>query len=75
ILVETAFISNPEEERRLSEPQHQQRIAEAIFSGVRSYLIRHAAAQRGNDLAAELDVGMQLFAAEIQKTVLEAQFL
>ena len=46
ILVETAFISNPEEERRLSDPQHQQRIAEAIFSGVRSYLIRHAAAPR-----------------------------
>ncbi len=46
ILVETAFISNPDEERRLSDPQHQQRLAEAIFSGVRSYLIRHAAAPR-----------------------------
>ena len=46
ILVETAFISNPEEERRLADPQHQQRIAEAIFSGIRSYLVRHAAAPR-----------------------------
>ncbi|MFM7569874.1 MAG: N-acetylmuramoyl-L-alanine amidase, partial [Betaproteobacteria bacterium] len=46
ILVETAFISNPDEERRLADPQHQQRLAEAIFSGVRSYLIRHAAAPR-----------------------------
>ncbi|MBM3406107.1 MAG: AMIN domain-containing protein [Betaproteobacteria bacterium] len=46
ILVETAFISNPDEERRLADPQHQQQLAEAIFSGVRSYLIRHAAAPR-----------------------------
>jgi N-acetylmuramoyl-L-alanine amidase len=46
ILVETAFISNPDEERRLSDPQHQSRIAEAIFSGIRSYLVRHAAAPR-----------------------------
>jgi len=46
ILVETAFISNPDEERRLSDPQHQNRLAEAIFSGIRSYLIRHAAAPR-----------------------------
>ena len=46
ILVETAFISNPDEERRLSDPQHQNRLAEAIFSGIRSYLVRHAAAPR-----------------------------
>ena len=46
ILVETAFISNPDEERRLADAQHQQRIAEAIFSGIRSYLIRHASAPR-----------------------------
>ena len=46
ILVETAFISNPDEERRLSDPQHQSRLAEAIFSGIRSYLVRHAAAPR-----------------------------
>ncbi|MFM8546814.1 MAG: N-acetylmuramoyl-L-alanine amidase [Betaproteobacteria bacterium] len=44
ILVETAFISNPEEERRLADPRHQQRLAEAIFSGIEAYLIRHAAA-------------------------------
>lgn len=46
ILVETAFISNPDEERRLSDPQHQTRLAEAVFSGIRSYLVRHAAAPR-----------------------------
>jgi len=46
ILIETAFISNPDEERRLSDPQHQTRLAEAVFSGIRSYLVRHAAAPR-----------------------------
>jgi N-acetylmuramoyl-L-alanine amidase len=37
ILVETAFISNPTEEARLLNPTHQQRLADAIFSGVRTY--------------------------------------
>ena len=46
ILVETAFISNPEEEKRLADPRHQQRLAEAIFSGIETYLVRHAAGPR-----------------------------
>jgi N-acetylmuramoyl-L-alanine amidase len=37
MLVETAFISNPDEEQRLREKTHQQRIAEAILAGVRAY--------------------------------------
>jgi N-acetylmuramoyl-L-alanine amidase len=37
ILVETAFISNPTEEARLVDPRHQQRLAEAIHNGVRTY--------------------------------------
>ena len=37
ILVETAFISNPTEESRLGSGKHQQRLAEAIFQGVRGY--------------------------------------
>ena len=37
ILVETAFISNPTEESRLGSSKHQQRLAEAIFQGVRGY--------------------------------------
>jgi N-acetylmuramoyl-L-alanine amidase len=37
ILVETAFISNPEEEKRLKNPAHQQRLAESILRGVRGY--------------------------------------
>jgi len=37
MLVETAYISNPVEERKLRTQAHQQAIAEAIFSGVREY--------------------------------------
>jgi N-acetylmuramoyl-L-alanine amidase len=37
ILVETAFISNPSEELKLVNTAHQTKIAQAIFSGVRSY--------------------------------------
>ena len=38
LLVETGYISNPTEARRLATEQHQYRMARAIFSGVRDYL-------------------------------------
>ena len=37
ILVETAFISNPTQERRLSNSKEQQKIADAIYKGVIDY--------------------------------------
>jgi N-acetylmuramoyl-L-alanine amidase len=37
LLIETAFISNPEDERKLSSQQHQQRLATAVVDGVRDY--------------------------------------
>ena len=37
ILVETAFISNPEEERRLNDPAYQDRMADALMRGIRRY--------------------------------------
>ncbi len=37
MLVETAFISNATDERRLRDPDHQQLLAEAIRKGVRNY--------------------------------------
>jgi N-acetylmuramoyl-L-alanine amidase len=37
ILVETAFISNPDEERRLRSPKYQRQIAEALLSGISDY--------------------------------------
>jgi len=41
ILVETAFISNPDEERMLRSDRHQQQFAESIASGVRRYFARN----------------------------------
>lgn len=38
MLVETAFISNPEEEQRLQSPAYRQRVARAILDGIREYL-------------------------------------
>jgi N-acetylmuramoyl-L-alanine amidase len=38
ILVELAFISNPEEERKLSDESYQQRLAESIHRGLVRYL-------------------------------------
>jgi N-acetylmuramoyl-L-alanine amidase len=37
MLVETAYISNPLEERKLRTPSEQERLADAIFSGIDSY--------------------------------------
>jgi N-acetylmuramoyl-L-alanine amidase len=41
ILVETAFISNPEEERRLNDPAYQDRLVDAIVDGIKAYFARH----------------------------------
>lgn len=37
VLVETAFISNPAEERNLRKSSHQNELAQAIMAGIRSY--------------------------------------
>ncbi|MBI4005470.1 MAG: N-acetylmuramoyl-L-alanine amidase [Gammaproteobacteria bacterium] len=42
ILIETAYISNPAEEKNLRNRDHQYKLAEAIVSGLRSYFIEHA---------------------------------
>ncbi|GAB7562805.1 N-acetylmuramoyl-L-alanine amidase [Methylobacillus methanolivorans] len=38
ILVETAFITNPEEERRLNDGAHQDKLVNSILSGIKKYL-------------------------------------
>ena len=38
ILVETAFISNPEEEKRLKDSGYQEKMAQAILAGIKRYL-------------------------------------
>ncbi|SCZ26517.1 MULTISPECIES: N-acetylmuramoyl-L-alanine amidase [Burkholderia] len=37
ILVETAFISNPDEERRLNDDSYREEMADAIFRGIKRY--------------------------------------
>jgi N-acetylmuramoyl-L-alanine amidase len=46
ILVETAFLSNPEEEKRLLDEEHQERLAQAILSGIRKYFAQNPALAR-----------------------------
>lgn len=40
ILVETAFISNPEEEKRLKDEAYQQQLATAMFGGIKRYFAK-----------------------------------
>lgn len=44
ILIETAFISNPLEERKLKSKSHQIKMAKAISQGISSYFIQYAPA-------------------------------
>lgn len=46
ILVETAFISNPAEEQKLTDEGYQQKLAEAIFSGIKNYFAKNPALSR-----------------------------
>jgi N-acetylmuramoyl-L-alanine amidase len=41
ILIETAFISNPEEERRLTSSAYQEKIAGAILRGIKGYIAKN----------------------------------
>jgi N-acetylmuramoyl-L-alanine amidase len=51
ILVETAFISNPEEEKRLKDSAYQDKLATAILGGIKRYLAQNPPLAR-NKLAA-----------------------
>ncbi len=41
ILVETAYISNPQEEQNLRSAAHQEKLAQAIFSGIREHFVEN----------------------------------
>jgi N-acetylmuramoyl-L-alanine amidase len=52
ILIETAFISNPDEERKLRDPAYQNKMADAIFTGIKRYFSKNpplAPAQLANN--------------------------
>lgn len=46
ILVETAFISNPEEERKLNSSKHQTKLAKSILKGIKKYFAANPALAR-----------------------------
>lgn len=53
ILVETAFISNPSEERRLNDEEYQIKIANAILGGVKRYFAQNPALSKPKFAQAE----------------------
>jgi len=71
ILVETAFITNPTEERKLRDPAHREQLASAILKGVRGYFedtpppgTWFAAVKSGRIHPGETDAGTLLAAAQ-----------
>lgn len=55
ILVETGFISNPEESRKLATPAYRKQMAQSVFKGIRQYFYQHPPA--GTYIAALLQSG------------------
>ncbi len=41
VLIETAFISNPEEEQRLKSDEYQEQLAEAVMRGIKRYFAKN----------------------------------
>ncbi|HET7557624.1 MAG TPA: N-acetylmuramoyl-L-alanine amidase [Rhodanobacteraceae bacterium] len=71
ILVETAFITNPTEERKLRDPDHREQLASAILKGVQGYFADtpppgtwFAAVKSGRIHPGETDAGTLLAAAQ-----------
>lgn len=50
VLVETAFISNPEEEARLRSDDYQQKLADALMRGIQRYFARNPPLARNRPL-------------------------
>ncbi|MBK9219915.1 MAG: N-acetylmuramoyl-L-alanine amidase [Uliginosibacterium sp.] len=51
MLVETAFISNPEEEKRLTNSAYQEKMAEAMLRGIKRYFAKNPPLAKTNKLA------------------------
>lgn len=74
ILVETAFISNPEEERRLNSSVYQDKMAAALFKGIEAHFKRYAPA---NTLFAQLQKAgksrLKVASRNSNKTLVDSQ--
>ena len=63
MLVETAFISNKDDERKLAQPAHRVKLANAIFTGIERYFqgnapdgTRLAAARRTSGAGTQVEL-------------------
>ncbi len=59
ILVETAFISNPQEERLLNDNAYQDKLARAILEGIREYVAKHPPRPLGPTTQVPLPVALR----------------
>ena len=50
VLVETAFISNPDEEKRLNDPKYQDELADALVRGIVSYFSKNPPLARNRQI-------------------------
>ena len=50
VLIETAFISNPDEELRLRSPAYQAKLADAIMQGIRQYFAKFPPTARSRSI-------------------------
>jgi N-acetylmuramoyl-L-alanine amidase len=50
ILVETAFISNPDEEAKLADPAYRRKLVDALYSGIGRYFARNPPLARNRQL-------------------------
>jgi N-acetylmuramoyl-L-alanine amidase len=50
ILVETAFISNPEEETKLRDPDYRRELVDALATGIQRYFARNPPLARNRQL-------------------------
>jgi N-acetylmuramoyl-L-alanine amidase len=69
MLVETAFISNPDEERKLRNPAHQELIAKGILRGIRGYF--HKSPPPGTRLAMQQGRQHRIAAGESLSVIAE----
>jgi len=51
ILVETAFISNPDEESRLRDPDYQAKLVQALATGIARYFAKNPPLSRHRPLS------------------------
>jgi N-acetylmuramoyl-L-alanine amidase len=67
ILVETAFISNPDEENKLADDAYQLKMAKAIVAGIKKYFATNPPVSRST-----IATGPQLIAPELSMLIAEA---